>query len=1024
MAVRFYLTATAAPYTPTTKRGAWDNSAATLARYLGPRPAGTATTAVGAETSATNNYDVLWGRWVSDAAVAAGTLSGTVEWIAGVLEAATDANAFWHVHIYVTSGDTDTVRGTLLTDSIGATEFPTTTAAGRGEGAKTVTSVAISVGDRIVVELGFQNQNTITTSRNITLQYGGTGTTDRASGNTTAANPGWVEFSGADRLFAPLTSSVIDTFSGGTLTDPPWGDVYGGPDVDSGQARVPAAHTGGVPDYAGIQTVTTYRFDTVSAKVTPPAANGATVNCYAALAILDTVDGTSLHARIDTATSKLRLESNVAYFDAAATELTYSPTDHAWLRIRRSGANVLWDTSANGFAWTTRRTLAAPSWTNYGGLAVAGEAARDGGTNSYAYFDNVGTDGLAAAAPTAHTNQTPASADLDNGSAIATGVRFTVATSKTMVGIIFRPPATNTGTYTGQLWRTDTSDDSTGTGTLLASQAIDAADITTGGWARIPITATALTSGVIYTAVVHSLSGRYVATSSVFLSGGITGGGMTLIQSGTDPIGSGTIRNGVYIVNATPAYPTATSGGSNYFIDGEFTAGASDVTAAVALSAGTSLTSTATATTEGAATLGAGTALAASAELVRQATAALSAGTSLTTAATPIAAGAVSLGAATTVTAAATPARQAAAALSAATSLTADATPTRSAAAALGAATTLTAAATPVRAGSASLGAATSLTAAGVTTTAAGAALTSATALTVVGTPVRQGAAALTAATAMAATGTATASAAAALTASTAITVAGTPVRPAAAALGAAADLTTAAQSGSGTSVSLVAGTSLTAAPIATTQGQAVLQAGTVLAATGVPTRTASAALGAATELAANAAGGSGSAATLTAGTSLTSAATPTRTATAALAASTAVQTSGTTGTSGTATLGAATALTVAATAARSTSATLTASADLTTTAGVIPSAATVSLTAGTSLAAGGTATRGAAASLTAETVLRVVLPEPVPDIPGRPAASTRTSRSRAGGTSSRSAATGSGPRSRASARTGRSTAR
>jgi hypothetical protein len=656
VATRFYLTNTAAPYTPTTKRGAWDTSSATLARHLGSRPSGTAATTALAETSSTNNFDVLWGRWVSDGATAAGTLSGTVEWIAGVLEANADANSFFHLHIYVTQGDSDTPRGTLLTDSIGATEFPTGTAAGRGEGAKAISSLAISVGDRLVVEIGFQNQNTHTTSRNVTLQYGGTGTTDRVAGNTTAGNPGWLEFSGTDGLFGALTSTVQDTFSAGSLADPPWGESYGGATVSGGEAVVPCAHTAGVPDYAGIQTDAVYRFDEVRAKITPASANGATVTAYTALAITDpAVEGTSLHVRIDAVAGQLRLESNVDYFDGSATVLTYSGTDHLHARLRRSGGNVLFETSPDDSTWTTRRTLTEPAWVRYGGLNILGEAARDGGTNNTASFDNINTvggsnvDGAAAAnlgalaataagtrevlgqaaaflnvvtatasgqravsgaaaaslgaltatsagqrgvfglagaslgglaavsagtastpaVPTAHTDQTPALTDVDNGSPIATGVRLTSDGTRPIRAIVWWVPDTNEGTYTAQLWRTDTDDSSgTGTGTLLEEFAAAAADVAPG-WSRIPIDPVMPAVGTVWTASVHSSSGRYVARSGEFAEADIAAGGITLVQSGSDPAGIGTIRNGVFVESGSPAYPASSFGSTDYYVDVE-----------------------------------------------------------------------------------------------------------------------------------------------------------------------------------------------------------------------------------------------------------------------------------------------------------------------------------------------------------------------------------------------------------------------------------------------------------------------
>jgi hypothetical protein len=196
MTRRYYLANAAAPFTPTTIRGAWDQTASSVTNLLGSVPSGGAATVAMTEVNVTNLWDVLFGRWVSEPIYHAGTLAGTATWIAGVLESSLSANDFFHVHIFVTVGSTDVVRGTLLTDSIGATEFPNPTATGRGEGAKTITSTAVSVGDRIVVEIGYQAQNTVTTSFTGTMNYGNTGTTDLASASTAVTtNPGWIEFS-------------------------------------------------------------------------------------------------------------------------------------------------------------------------------------------------------------------------------------------------------------------------------------------------------------------------------------------------------------------------------------------------------------------------------------------------------------------------------------------------------------------------------------------------------------------------------------------------------------------------------------------------------------------------------------------------------------------------------------------------------------------------------------------------------------------------------------------------------------
>lgn len=181
--------------------------------------------------------------------------------------------------------------------------------------------------------------------------------------------------------------------------------------------------------------------------------------------------------------------------------------------------------------------------------------------------------------PTAHTSQTPASGDLANGAAIALGVRFTVSSAVTCSAVAFYAPATNSGTYTAGLWQTTADDDpgGSGTGTLLASASLGSGSVTPGAWNNISITPQSLSTGTVYTAAVHSSSGRYVATTGVFTSAGLTNGGVTLLQDGSDPNppGLGSIRNGVFDENASLVYPNEVPGGTDYFIDIILSAGQS-----------------------------------------------------------------------------------------------------------------------------------------------------------------------------------------------------------------------------------------------------------------------------------------------------------------------------------------------------------------------------------------------------------------------------------------------------------------
>lgn len=214
--MRLYLTNAAPGYTPATKRGTWNSSAATLARALAAAPAGTNTTAALAEASSTSNYNGLLGRWITDPIVNAGSLAGTARMIAGVRESASGMNAYFRIHIYVLAGSTDTVRGTLYANGVpssgvAAAEWYQATSGGQGRdtGVMELTAVAVQPGDRIVCEIGYQAQNTSTTSFTGTLYYGGTGTGVLDANDTAVTtDPGWIDFSDLDVLMSTVPTGT------------------------------------------------------------------------------------------------------------------------------------------------------------------------------------------------------------------------------------------------------------------------------------------------------------------------------------------------------------------------------------------------------------------------------------------------------------------------------------------------------------------------------------------------------------------------------------------------------------------------------------------------------------------------------------------------------------------------------------------------------------------------------------------------------------------------------------------------
>lgn len=206
---KLYLTNRTPLFTPTNFRGAWDDTAAQVTGSLDPEKSdgGLITAISRAETSATANFDVLMYRGVSGP-IAAQTFSGTINLTLAVSENSASANFAYHVHVYVTAGDTDTVRGTLLTDYVETTsggtahEWPTAVQGWALNAAQTLTGVVASDGDRIVVEVGYQAQNSVTTQFTGTLRYGtqnnpGGGIGDDLTAASTNVNalPGFILFS-------------------------------------------------------------------------------------------------------------------------------------------------------------------------------------------------------------------------------------------------------------------------------------------------------------------------------------------------------------------------------------------------------------------------------------------------------------------------------------------------------------------------------------------------------------------------------------------------------------------------------------------------------------------------------------------------------------------------------------------------------------------------------------------------------------------------------------------------------------
>jgi len=188
--VTYYLQNAAPPYAPTTKRGAWDDAASTVAKGLGSQSgANTFTeTLIG---NVTANWDQLLVRFVSAPLGSDCNFSGTIDGVIGLI-GATALNGYLHLHVFVLQGGdpSDTLRGTLWANYIDSDPLSNTAATG-GEGfSGTMSDLIAYAGDTIVVEAGVR-ASAGATGDNSLLYYGASGS-DLVDNQNCTVSPGWI----------------------------------------------------------------------------------------------------------------------------------------------------------------------------------------------------------------------------------------------------------------------------------------------------------------------------------------------------------------------------------------------------------------------------------------------------------------------------------------------------------------------------------------------------------------------------------------------------------------------------------------------------------------------------------------------------------------------------------------------------------------------------------------------------------------------------------------------------------------
>ena len=213
------------------------------------------------------------------------------------------------------------------------------------------------------------SSGTSLTAAAIRAVFSGTGPMSSASALTAAG--------------AGLTAlgTLRDTFTNLTQWSP-----FGGATASGGRVAIPVT-TG----FSGIQNTATWSLfgSSVSARLTPPAAGGATaanVGMFVAWAA-DTAN--NVQVLVDGATGLISFSNEVGYYDPNVLSLPYDPVNHAFVRVREAAGTTYWDTSPDGATWTNRRASANAAWLSQNPHRVVFQAHRDAGTADAAYVSSL-----------------------------------------------------------------------------------------------------------------------------------------------------------------------------------------------------------------------------------------------------------------------------------------------------------------------------------------------------------------------------------------------------------------------------------------------------------------------------------------------------------------------------------------------------------------------------------------------------------------------------------------------------------
>jgi hypothetical protein len=165
------------------------------------------------------------------------------------------------------------------------------------------------------------------------------------------------------------------------------------------------------------------------------------------------------------------------------------------------------------------------------------------------------------------TVQTPDIANASDGApGITCGITVKFAVAGTVTAIRLYTTTTVSGAYSVRLDEVTASDDTP------AFTALGDADVVgtpaAGQWVTVSLDSPVpVVPTKLYRASYFSGAGRYVATLDAFDGTDFVNGNITAFRDGADPIALGSIRQGVFRIDAAAGYPSTGGNGTNYFAD-------------------------------------------------------------------------------------------------------------------------------------------------------------------------------------------------------------------------------------------------------------------------------------------------------------------------------------------------------------------------------------------------------------------------------------------------------------------------